>query len=194
MAFVEKSTEEQVDWVDGAGRVLETLSRGEIRRRNLLHKISATLVFHPDGRLFMHQRSPEKDVFPSYLDLCVGGTVVSGESHALNAVRELEEELGISGEPVYFLFDHHYEDQHSKGLVHLFACVAPGPFRLQGEEIAWGEWVSEQEATAALTGNRPLCPDSAQGWRLYLERFGSGRNFQRELAPRLESINGFDML
>ena len=53
----------------------------------------------PQGRIFVHRRTPTKLVFPSLYDMFVGGVVGAGESYDDAALREAEEELGVSGLP-----------------------------------------------------------------------------------------------
>jgi isopentenyldiphosphate isomerase len=179
---------EMVDWIDEQGRTLESLSRAEIRRRNLLHRVTATFVFHADGRLFVQQRSPAKDVYPGLFDMCVGGTVASGEGYAENACREVAEELGVHGVPLYELFGHRFQDAHSCSLIRVFACVYAGPLRLQPEEVVDGRWCAEAEVERLIAAGR-MCPDSTQGWRTYLATHGAGRNFALEVAPGLAPID-----
>ena len=178
---------EIVDWIDEDGRVLQSLPRAEIRGRNLLHRSSATFVFHPDGRLFVQQRTLTKDVYPGLFDVCVGGTVVSGETYDQNACREVAEELGIHGAPVYALFSHRFLDAHTNNAIRVFACVYDGPIVLQPEEVADGFWADRSRVETLLAGGR-VCPDSVQGWRMYLERYGTS-NFAREIAPGLSRID-----
>jgi isopentenyldiphosphate isomerase len=182
------SPPEWVDWIDEAGRTLATLPRSEIRRRNLLHRVTATFVFHPDGRVFVQQRTPHKDVYPSLFDMCVGGTVVSGESYPANACREIHEELGVAGVPIYELFGHRFQDGASCSLIRVYACVYDGPLRFQPEEVAGGRWCGEAGVERLVAEGR-MCPDSTQGWRRYLDTHGRGRNFARDVAPGLTPID-----
>ncbi len=163
-------SEELVDWVDEEDRVLQVLPRRDIRRRNLLHRVTSVLVFHADGRLFVHRRTPTKDVYPGLLDVMVGGTVVSGEDYPVNACREVAEELGVRGVPLYELFGHRFRDDDVNNLIRVYGCLCDGPFTLQPEEVAEGFWATPTEATDLVTSGR-ACPDSSQGWRLYLERY-----------------------
>jgi hypothetical protein len=54
---------------------------------------------------------------------------------------------------------------------------------LQPEEVAAGFW-ADRAAVAELIRAGNVCPDSAQGWRMYVERYGEA-NFARELAPAM---------
>jgi isopentenyldiphosphate isomerase len=186
--IVPASPPEMVDWIDEEGRTLASLPRAEIRGRNLLHRVTATFVFHPDGRVFVQQRSPHKDVYPGLHDVFVGGTVVSGEGYEANACRELHEELGVRGVPIHALFGHRFQDERTNSLIRVFACVYDGPLRFQPEEVVGGRWCGEADVEPLIAAGQ-LCPDSAQGWRRYLAAYGAGRNFARELAPGLAPID-----
>lgn len=188
MPEVSKETsEELVDWIGEDGHTLAVLPRSEMRRRNLLHRVTATLVFHPDGRVFVHRRSPGKDVYPSLWDPFVGGTVISGESFEQNACREVSEELGVTEVPVYPLFEHRFRDSFTASLIRVFACVFGGPIRLQISEVSEGGWRTGEEVDG-MADSGMVCPDSSQGWRLYLQQYGAGIVFARDVAPRLNPV------
>jgi len=178
-----------VDWIDEAGVTLKSLPRAEIRRLNLLHRVTGTLVFHPNGRIFVHRRTDAKDVYPGLYDMAVGGTVASGESYTENACRELAEELGVRGIPLYWLFSHRFQDPSSNSLTEVFACVTEGPFLLQHEEIAEGSW-RHPDAVAELIATNRVCPDSAQTWRLFCEQTGEqGNLLDRITADSLRPVD-----
>ncbi|MBI4082662.1 MAG: NUDIX domain-containing protein [Candidatus Lambdaproteobacteria bacterium] len=166
--------EEQVDEIDEQGATLRTVSRREMRRSNLLHRVTATFVLRPDGRLFMQQRTWSKDAYPGLFDVVVGGTVTSGEGYAENACRELAEELAVRGAPVHLLFQHRYQDATTNSIIQVFACEHAGPVALQPEEVADGCWVTPELVERVIAEGR-LCPDSSQGWRQYRERFPGAR-------------------
>jgi hypothetical protein len=88
---------------------------------------------------------------------------------------------------LYFLFAHRFQDASTHSLIRVFACVSAGPVVLQAEEVAGGEWSDAAQVDALIAQGR-VCPDSAQGWRLFRERFGPVRNFAREIAPGLKPL------
>ncbi|HEX7926500.1 MAG TPA: NUDIX domain-containing protein [bacterium] len=180
------SAVEMVDWIDEQGRLVRSLPRAEIRSRNLLHRVTATFVFHPDGRLFIQQRTMTKDVYPGLFDVCVGGTVVTGESFELNARREIGEELGLRGVAVYPLFDHRFADARTNSAIRVFACVYGGKVTFQPEEVADGFW-ADWAKVDALVASGKVCPDSTQGLRMYRQKYGA-RNFAQEIAPGLKPV------
>jgi isopentenyldiphosphate isomerase len=60
------SSAELVDVVDAQDRVVGRASRGEVRARRLRHRATYLLVFNGRGELFIHLRTADKDIYPSY--------------------------------------------------------------------------------------------------------------------------------
>jgi 8-oxo-dGTP pyrophosphatase MutT (NUDIX family) len=154
---------ELVDIVDDAGRTVAVVTRREMRARRLPHRSVYLLVFNSAGEIFIHLRTPTKDVNPSYWDVCVGGVVAAGESFDESAQREGQEEIGVTLSPEP-LFPFRYEDDHS--LVHgmVYRAVHDGPFRLQPEEIVRGEFVPAEELQRRVQREQ-FCPDGLEVWR-----------------------------
>ena len=92
--------DELVDVVDENDRVLRTVRRDEMRREGLRHRATYVLLFNSTGQLFVHRRTSDKDVYPSYFDCAFGGVVGAGESYDEAARRELAEEAGLEGIPL----------------------------------------------------------------------------------------------
>ena len=51
----------------------------------------------PAGRLYVHRRTDDKDVYPGMYDMTAGGVLAVGETYLEAARRELAEELGGPG-------------------------------------------------------------------------------------------------
>jgi isopentenyldiphosphate isomerase len=161
---------ELVDVVDADGRTVGTVTRREIRARRLPHRCVYVLVFHTDGRLFLHLRTPTKDVYPSHWDVAVGGVLSAGESFADGARREAAEELGVTVEPEP-LFPFRYEDAATAVQAEVFRVIHDGPFRLQPEEVVRGEFVPVAEVRARAARDS-FCPDGLAVLEEYLRRSG----------------------
>jgi isopentenyldiphosphate isomerase len=160
--------DELVDVIDDRGRTIGTVPRREMRGRRLPHRCTYILVFNHRGELFIHLRTPTKDVYPSHWDVAVGGVLAAGESFDAGAVRELREELGIDAQPEpRFLF--RYADAASvvEGIV--YQLTHDGPFRLQAEEIVRGEFVP-LDRLAEQTASAPFCPDGLAVFAEYRRR------------------------
>ena len=145
--------DEILDIVDEHDRVVAQAPRGEAYARGLRHRCVFIQVRDAAGRLFVHRRTATKLVFPSLYDLFVGGVVGAGESYDEAALREAEEELGVSGlpEPTY-LFKFLYEDGAGHGLV---VGGVRGALRAARCGRRWRRWhwhafLTEEEVAARL--------------------------------------------
>ena len=158
---------ELVDVVDDKGRVVGVVTRRVMREARLPHRCTYILVFNSRGELFIHLRTPSKDVFPSHWDVTVGGVLVAGESFDEGAQREAIEELGVETAMLERLFPFVYSDVRT--IVHsmVYRLVSEGPFQLQAEEIIRGEFVP-LETIATRSTRDPFCPDGLAVLRHYM--------------------------
>ena len=91
-----KAGDELVDVVDESDQVIKVVPRRVMRADRLRHRAVFIAILDGAGRLLVHRRSPNKDVWPSWCDIAVGGVVGAGESYLEAAHRELAEEVGVS--------------------------------------------------------------------------------------------------
>jgi isopentenyldiphosphate isomerase len=164
------SAEEMVDVLDDAGRVVGVATRAEMRAKHLPHRCVYILVFNRQGDLFIHQRTATKDVFPSFWDIAVGGVVAAGESFDQAALREGNEELGVSlaVEP---LFPFTFTDERTTCFAYVYRGIHDGPFNLQAEEIVQGYFVPAEEV-ASRAKQDSFCPDGLEVWAEFRRRAG----------------------
>jgi 8-oxo-dGTP pyrophosphatase MutT (NUDIX family) len=134
--------QELVALVDPAGRVTGVAPRWQVRRDNLLHGATAVLVRDPGGRIYVSRRSPDKDWAPSFHDASAGGVLQAGEDPTEAALRELEEELGITGVALRPLLVEHYEYETVRCVLHCYETVYDGPVTHPDGEVVWGGWMS----------------------------------------------------
>lgn len=77
--------------------------KSEAHRRGLYHRCFHCWIADPgdgadEARLFVQRRARQKETWPGRLDTTAAGHLCAGES-ALDGLRELEEELGLTPEP-----------------------------------------------------------------------------------------------
>ncbi len=139
-----------------------------MRARRLPHRSTYILVLNARGELFVHLRTPTKDVYPSHWDPCVGGVLAAGEDFATGARRELAEELGVTA-PLEELVPLRWEDAHTvvRGMV--YRARHDGPFTLQPEEVVRGEFLPF-ELLEERARWEPVCPDGLAVVRRYRGR------------------------
>jgi 8-oxo-dGTP pyrophosphatase MutT (NUDIX family) len=143
-----------------------------VRAQNLRHRATYILGFNTHGQLFVHRRSPTKDIYASYYDVAVGGVVGAGESYDEGAQRELAEELGITSTPLRPILKFQYEDADNRLNGRVYSCAYDGPLVLQAAEIASGEWL-DLDVVLERTRQRPFCPDGIEALLRYLDRLAS---------------------
>ncbi|MBI1831194.1 MAG: NUDIX domain-containing protein [Planctomycetes bacterium] len=160
--------DELVDIIDDAGNTVGVVTRREMRAKHLPHRCTYVLVFNARGDLFIHLRTPIKDVYPSYWDVAIGGVLAAGESFAEGARREIREELGVDADAVE-LFPFRYADDRTRVRAMAYRLDHDGPFQLQVEEIVRGEFAPISEILERLARD-PFCPDGVQVLKEYLER------------------------
>lgn len=152
-------TEELVDIVDDADRVIATVTRAEMRARRLQHRSVGVAVMSTDGRLLIHRRSDDKDIWPGWWDIAAGGVVTSGETYDEAARRELSEELGIMDGDLQYVGQARFADEQLAALFHLYRVVHDGPFSFDDGEIVEIRWVTLADLDAMRTTHR-FVPDS----------------------------------
>jgi isopentenyldiphosphate isomerase len=156
-------SDEVVALVDEHGRVVGTAPRSVVRRDNLLHSATAVLLRDPAGRIYLHRRSDTKDWAPGHWDAAAGGVIADGEEPDASAVRELEEELGVTGVGLVPLGTHLYEDDTVRCFEHAYEAVWDGPVRHQPEEVAEGRWATLAELAGLLADpGVAFVPDTRQ--------------------------------
>jgi isopentenyldiphosphate isomerase len=153
--------DELVDVVDEDDRVVATVTRREMRRRQLLHRCTYVLLRNAAGHVLVHRRTDTKDVFPGAHDLFAGGVCAAGESYDECARREVEEELGVAGVDLVFLFKHRYRGAHGQSWGAVYEGRWDGEVRPQASEVAWFAWVAAAELDRMLA-DLVFCPDSRE--------------------------------
>ena len=138
-------SQELIDVVDENDEVVAVETRGEIHRRQLMHRAVHILVFNQRGELFLQKRSMSKDESPGLWDSSAAGHVDSGEDYLSCASREIEEELGIvASRPFEVLFK--LPPLPETGFEHsmIYQYNYDGPLILQEEEIDDGAWITPE--------------------------------------------------
>jgi isopentenyldiphosphate isomerase len=152
---------ELVDVVDDDDRVTATVTRARMRAERLQHRVVFILVRRSHGDLLVHQRSAEKDIWPSAWDIAVGGVVTSGDRWDAAAARELAEEVGVGGADLTFARAGRYADDEVAELARVYTATWDGPVVFTDGEVVAAEWLAPSEVRARLADPAlAFCPDS----------------------------------
>ncbi len=153
--------DELVALVERDGTVVGSAPRAVVRRDNLRHAATAVLVRDRSGRIYVHLRSPGKDWAPSQHDAAAGGILRYGEDPGVSAVRELAEELGVTGAALRPLGLSAYDDDTTRVVEHCFEATWDGPVAFPDAEVVWGAWMTLPDLGARLRDpSWPFVPDT----------------------------------
>ena len=88
--------EELIDVLDENGnKTGEILTREQIHKKGLCHRIVVIAIIDEKGNILMQQRSKNKSKNPGKWDVASAGHVSSGQTSTEAAIRETLEEVGI---------------------------------------------------------------------------------------------------
>ena len=152
--------DELVDLVDEDDRVLEVVTRGEMRARGdqARHRACYVVVLTTPGELVVHRRADWKDVYPGWWDVCFGGVLGAGEAWPDAAHRELQEEAGVDA-PLELLGIERWEAPGVRLNARVYLARSDGPFTCPDGEVVEVATVALTDVVAWLE-NRLVCPDS----------------------------------
>lgn len=159
------SAEELVDIVDENDQVVNTVTRAVMRRDVLRHRCVFIVVIDGGNEILVHRRALDKDIWPGWWDLAVGGVLGAGESFEQAARRELAEEIGVRLDESAGLevFDdgrvQPYDDADVSLLGRCYLLRHDGPFHFADGEVVEARWVSLAELESMLASESFL-PDS----------------------------------
>lgn len=132
--------------VDEEGNVIGSMSRGKAHDGSkILHPVVHLHVFNSEGDLFLQKRPEWKDVQPGRWDTATGGHVDSGEAVEDALLREVREELGISGFDYTFLGKYVFESSIEKELVYAYKTVYDGDITPNIGELDGGRFWTQRE-------------------------------------------------
>jgi pyrimidine 5'-nucleotidase len=167
---------------------------------------------HPmDVTVIVQKRSQLKDYCPGKLDPTPGGVVAYGETYLQNAMRELEEEMGITTvvttsssddknttatntntNTLTRLFTFPYQDDRVRVFGEFFECRYHGKVQdlvLQSDEVESVQTMTLSQLQELLATNPDLfMPDACHAMQLYFQRQQDTR-LQRRLLKGYSSGN-----
>lgn len=154
------AADELVDLVDADDRVVEVVTRAEMRARGAAarHRACYVAVRTTTGDLVVHRRADWKDAYPGWWDVCFGGVLGAGEAWDHAARRELLEEAGVEAEPELVAVTS-WAAPHAVVNARVYLVTHDGPFRFDDGEVVEVATVPIEGLDAWLEGH-DVCPDS----------------------------------
>ncbi|CAG9315541.1 unnamed protein product [Blepharisma stoltei] len=153
--------EEIVLIVDEENRPIGEAIRKDMRKLKLAHRASFIFIKNSEGLLHVQKRVLTKDVYPGYFDPTTGGCVLASDLNDKEAaLRELEEELGITGIDIEFVDWFHYKNAENNVWGSIYLAEWNGPVSLQADEVESLHMMSISEILERFQNNEKFCPDS----------------------------------
>ncbi|MDO6517103.1 NUDIX hydrolase [Zobellia uliginosa] len=92
--------DELIDILDSEGKPTgKTAMKSEAHRKGWFHPTVHIWLYTANGRLLLQQRARTKDIHPLLWDVSVAGHIGAGEAIEISAVREIQEEIGLTVQP-----------------------------------------------------------------------------------------------
>ncbi len=149
------ASEERFDVVDEQDCVIGSAPRAEVHARGLLHRAVHIFVSDAAGRVLVQKRSARKDLYPNQWAASASGHVDSGEDYDGAAVRELGEELGVTGgAALERVCRVEACEETGREFVWVYRCRHDGPVVANADEISEVAWRSPAEIDR-WTAERP---------------------------------------
>jgi isopentenyl-diphosphate delta-isomerase type 1 len=140
---------EVFDIVDEDDEIIGKASRKECHEKGLIHRSVMFFVFDEQGRVLVTKRTQNKDFFPGYWSVALGGHVHSGETYEEAVIREAREEVGLEVEPT-FLTSFKKRIPEEKENVRVYSFISNEKIKLDEEELEKGMFLRMGELAEHL--------------------------------------------
>lgn len=137
-----------VTFVDENDQVIGHGPHREVIAKGIIHRIARIFVFNSHGELLVQKRSAYISV-PNKWDQSAAGYVDEGEDYQTAALRELQEEVGITGvqlkEAAKFYTEETDEKAIKKRFNMLYSTMYDGKISIDEHEVAEYKWLQLAE-------------------------------------------------
>jgi len=139
--------DEYIDLINKYGtKTGKTCLKSEAHRKGLFHASTHIWIFDENKNVLIQKRAVNKDTFPNLWDVSVAGHISAGEKPIISAIREVQEELGISisENDLTFIGTSKKKIKHNANLIdnelhHIYVCETyfkTASLKIQTEEVS----------------------------------------------------------
>lgn len=139
--------DELVDILNIDGKPLgKTCLKSEAHKKGIFHASAHIWIFDTQKNVLIQKRAANKDTFPNLWDISVAGHISAGEEPITSAIREVEEEIGLSitKEQLRFIGTSKNNIQHHSKLIdnelhYIYVCEVDfeiNNLKIQEEEVS----------------------------------------------------------
>ncbi len=134
----------------------------------LIHRAIHILVLNQQGQMLLQKRSQNKDTEPGKWDSSVGGHIGFGQSYEEAAIREAQEEIGVTLESLHFLYDLRIRDAFESENIKSYLAFSEGPFVPCPHELETLRFWSKAEILSCLYDGT-FTPSFAMDFKRFLQ-------------------------
>ncbi len=152
----------------------ELVPRSEIFSRKLWCRTSNVFVLNDEGQVLCHKRSAKKERLPGFWVTHFGGHVTEGESFRINAIKEMEEEVGMAVNSFQMIPWRTSRKMSERIWTRDFVTMYNGSLdalKLQEGEIDEVGWFSFTEISKKLEEKDPLWNEEMVGYHVFHEDY-----------------------
>ena len=167
--------DELLDTVDENDNIIGTMTRVESKNLGKRYRVVRIVVRDEDGNLLIQKRVATKDSYPNCWDNAAAGHVDSGEGYDTAALRELEEEIGVTGfnltEVAYFYSEViSPKGQKMNRFTKIYSAVVPHDYSFvcQESEVSEVKWVNLTRIKELADDNSEITDGLKQTYERYL--------------------------
>lgn len=181
--------EEIFPLVDEQGNVIGQALRSRCHDGSkLLHPVVHLHIFNTKGELFLQKRSSTKDIQPGMWDTSSAGHIGLNETPIKAVLREVSEELGITGIAPHFITRYIIETNIERELSYCFYTVYDGDIKIDNDEVSDGcFWTIDNIKKQLGKGIFTLNFESD-----FLRFFNQGLSCVDRLHWKVDNYNGLD--
>ncbi len=170
---------EMLDWVDEDDNVIGQVTRDQAHSEGYIHRSVLFFLFDNKGRVFVNQRTEDKDFYPLYWSIVFGGHVSSGQHYDSAVLREAEEEAGIVGtDPVNLGYFRKRHDALDRENIMTYGFITEQEPRLDPAEIRKGSFMT-LDAMLEMAEHKKFLPETEDMVRILLKNYSMIRSYTR---------------
>lgn len=159
----------------------KTCLKSFAHKNGIYHASIHVWIFNENKNVLIQKRASNKDTYPNLWDISVAGHISAGEEPLISALREIEEEIGISvsKEQLHFIGNskksvHHHQNLIDNELHHIYLCQLEfdiDSIKIQEEEVAAVASIKLNELIEKVTlKNNDFVPRTNNYYNLVFEK------------------------
>ncbi len=156
--------DELIELLDANGQPTgQSCLKSIAHQQGLFHASVHIWFYTTNGQVLLQKRKHTKNIFPGLWDVSVAGHISFGEKELISAIRETEEEIGltVNEKDLKYLGTSRHKNEHANKLIdfelhHLYISLLKAPFsnlKIQETEVAAIKLLSIEEFKAELRNN-----------------------------------------